>query len=122
MKNETSNGYWNHNHSRAFENMEVRVNRYPHYVSCPVCKGHGAWHLAYYPNTRKDFYAYLDASCSQCFGWGYVDPNTVDATCVHEWVQLSSEEASKRGLYTRRCWTNHKCVHCDKIMGVDSSD
>jgi hypothetical protein len=122
MKNEASNGYWNNTHPRAFENMTVRVSPHSHYVSCPVCHGHGAWHLAHYPNTRKDFYAYFDASCSQCFGWGYVDPNTVDASCTHVWEQLSYEESRNRGLQTGRCWTNHKCSHCNKIMGVDSSD
>jgi len=85
MKNETNNGYWNSTHPRAFENMEVRANHNPHYIACPKCHGHGAWHLSHYPNTRKDAYAYFDASCAQCFGWGYVDPNTVDATCIHEW-------------------------------------
>jgi len=122
MKNETTNGYWNSTHPRAFENMEVRVNRNPNYVSCPKCHGHGAWHLSHYPNTRKDAYAYFDASCVQCFGWGYVDPNTVDATCIHEWQGLSHEESVERGLQTGRCWHNSVCIHCNKIMGVDSSD
>jgi len=122
MKNEASNGYWNNTHPRAFENMIVLVKPYAHYVSCPLCKGHGAWHLAHYPHTRNGVYAYFDASCSQCNGWGYIDPNSMDAKCMHSWRELSSDDARKRGLRTARWWHNFACKHCNTVMATDSSD
>ena len=121
MKNETiTGGFWNSTHPRAFEGMEILVNRYPHYVSCPVCKGHGGWHLAHYPSHTDN--RYFDAHCSQCFGWGYVDPSTTNATCVHKWQELTTEEAVKRGMYVGRCYRNEECVNCKTTRAVDSSD
>ena len=109
---------WNENHPRAFENMKLQAPERNLTLACPKCKGHGAFHLAHYPDTRNGCYPYFDASCGQCHGWGYVDPNSIDATCIHEWKDLSYEESKARNLYTAQCWHNNVCVHCNTIMGV----
>lgn len=114
--------YWNHTHPRAFENMSRRSPERNLTLECPKCKGYGAWHLSADENYRKRSYPYFDASCGQCHGWGFVDPNTNDATCMHEWRGLTYEESKALNLFTARCWHNSVCVHCDKTMGVDSSD
>ena len=123
MKDEVTTRYWNHTHPRAFENMEVRTPDCAALVApCPKCKGYGGWHLAHYPDTRNGWYAYFDASCGQCNGWGYVDPHSEDAHCMHDWRELSHEESVQRGLHTARCWHNMVCKHCNKVEGVDTSD
>lgn len=114
--------YWNHTNPRAFENMSRRNPERNLTMECPVCKGHGAFHLSHNPDTRNGCYPYFDASCGQCNGWGYVDPNSIDASCIHEWKGLSYEESKTRGLQTGRSYSNCVCKNCDTVMGIDSSD
>jgi hypothetical protein len=123
MKNEanSSSRYWNHNHPRAFEGMKMRAPERNLTLPCPICKGHGAFHLSH-NDTNNGCYPYFDASCAQCNGWGYVNPNSIDATCIHEWKGLTYEESKARNLYTARSFSNCVCIHCNTVMGVDSSD
>lgn len=114
--------FWDHTHPRAFEGMKLRSPERELTLPCPVCKGHGGYHLSHDPSARNPHYAYFDACCGQCHGWGYVDPNSLDASCLHEWKELTYEESKTRNLYTARCWHNSVCVNCNKVMGVDSSD
>lgn len=114
--------YWSHTNPRAFENMTRRNPVRNLTMECPVCKGHGAFHLSHNPDTRNGCYPYFDASCGQCNGWGYVDPNSIDASCIHKWKGLSYEESKARGLRTERSYSNCVCNNCDTVMGVDSSD
>jgi hypothetical protein len=122
MNDEVTTRYWNHNHPRAFENMEVLNLHREGYVLCPKCHGYGGWHLGHYPNTRDGWYPYFDTSCGQCNGWGYVDPSSEDAHCMHTWQELSNEESIQRGLRTGRCWHNMVCRSCNKVESVDTSD
>ena len=123
MMNESNNSrYWNHDHPRAFENMKTLSPSPNLDVTCPVCKGHGAYHLSHDPNTRQGFYPYFDASCGQCNGWGYVASNSSDLTCIHQWKELSIQEARKQNLFIDRYWHNFECIHCHKITACDSSD
>lgn len=89
-------------------------------VLCPACKGHGGWHL------RLDAYGpgkHFDCFCDQCDGRGWVMKNGPDATCVHEKVELSQEECSKRKItHYGRCWHATECKKCGMVGGYDSSD
>ena len=89
-------------------------------VECPKCHGHGKWNLkldAY--GTGKHF----QASCGQCNGWGYVQRGSKDETCIHEFRELSQDEARKAGVaHYGMCWHVYECNHCGKHVAQDSSD
>lgn len=99
--------------ARAFEGMEVhdiaKVKYIKNPVLCPVCKGHGGWHL------RIDAYGpgkHFDCHCFQCNGYGYVDGTTSNATCIHTWTEKT----------VGRCLHEHTCSKCGEKRVVDSSD
>lgn len=93
---------------------------------CPRCKGYGGWHLelnAYGPGKH------FDCLCSNCLGWGYVEPRAADH--VHHYMQMEEEEANAlrktKGLgpirYTYgRCCHNAVCSICGDFRFTDSSD
>ena len=123
--------YLEHDHPDAFldypETRSDNVLRMAKEIGltkeCPICKGHGGWNLrlnAYPLHDREDTpenrhkFSHFKSSCGQCNGWGYVDPNSLDAICPeHEWVHLGS---------TGRCLHLYECKHCGKQHEVDSSD
>jgi hypothetical protein len=89
------------------------------YVECPKCDGHGGWNLtlnAYNLWDRPDTpenrhrYSHFVASCSQCWGYGWVDPKETE--CIHTYKFLRS---------TGNCLRQEKCTGCDKVIEIDSS-
>ncbi len=109
--------YWTHEHPRAFEGMSIRRPEKEGQVACPKCKGYGSWHL------KHDEHGYFDSSCSNCNGWGYVDPDSLDSKCIHEWEYLSIEMAKELGQKVLACYSYYECKNgCGKIIIVDSSD
>ena len=88
-------------------------------ILCPVCKGHGGWNLR--------LKAYRDggnfqASCGQCNGWGWVEKDGPDATCVHEYRELSDLECRERNIHHfGMCWHVYTCEKCGHIISQDSS-
>lgn len=88
-------------------------------VECPVCKGYGKWNLtlnAY--GEGKHF----QSSCFQCNGWGYVNGETTDATCVHVNKELSSAQCKEKNIvHYGNCWHVVECTKCGHITSYDSS-
>lgn len=86
---------------------------------CPMCHGYGGWNL------RVDAYGpgkHFDASCSQCDGYGFVRPNSLDATCIHERVELFQKECQHLGIshYGMFCHV-YRCKKCGDTITQDSS-
>lgn len=90
-------------------------------VLCPVCKGHGGWNLALNtyplhgkestPENRHEF-GHFHAFCSQCWGHGFVEQNSLSATCIHEVL------GRKKG----KSYYEEFCTKCGYVRTVDSSD
>ena len=100
---------------------EIPTKYYPQLTQeCPQCHGYGGWNLklnAY--GEGKHFQCF----CTQCNGWGYVDPFSTDATCIHTTKELTQAECRKRGItHHGMCWHVTECIHCGKISAYDSSD
>lgn len=98
---------------RAFEGIEVREPKASDYIKnpvlCPVCAGHGRWHL------KIDAYGagkHFDASCFQCNGWGYVSGDSTSATCIHTFISVA----------VGRCLHEYTCTECGEKRIIDSSD
>lgn len=89
-------------------------------VVCPVCHGHGKWHLEL--NAYGEG-VHFDHGCNQCDGWGYVEKGGRDETCVHEFEELSYAECKERGIiHFGHCWHVWRCPKCGVVQGHDSSD
>lgn len=77
-------------------------------VACPVCKKHGHWNLLineYGPGKH------FQATCCQCNGWGYVEENSLDATCIHKW----------KTWWARMFERHDKCEKCGREKIYDTS-
>lgn len=73
---------------------------------CSRCQGYGRYNMvldAYGPQRH------FCAICNVCFGIGYLP-----GTCVHEWA---TETQGTRP--TLRLW---RCLKCDAVREIDSSD
>lgn len=93
---------------------------------CPKCRGFGGWHL------RLNAYGagkHFDCSCSNCLGWGWVEPE--NAGHVHSFAGMEEAKANafraSKGLpparYTYgRCCHNSICTICGGHRFTDSSD
>ncbi len=99
-----------------FTDMTVKEDpgvKYPGYFKngstlCPVCKGYGGSVL------QVDAYGkgkHFQCFCTQCNGWGWVEGDSDDATCVHEWTE--------RGI--GNCLHEWTCTKCGQKREVDSS-
>jgi len=105
--------YMTYTDERAFEGIEIedisKIKYIKNPVLCPVCKGHGHWHLkidAYGPGIH------FDAHCFQCNGWGYVEKGSNSETCIHTFTEKN----------IGRCLHEHTCSKCGEKRVVDSSD
>jgi DnaJ-class molecular chaperone len=77
---------------------------------CPKCGGYGGWNL------QVDAYGkgiHFQASCNQCFGWGWVKAGSTDETCVHAMEHVRN---------TGNCLNLYRCVKCGREHEIDSSD
>lgn len=105
-----------------FTDMEVR----PHpgtqytdmqtYTVCPRCHGYGGWNLrvnAYGKPGDPPNMRHFRASCSQCWGWGYVPE--ADAACLHDYKEIAPDQPW-------RCWHTIQCTKCGRTRSYDSSD
>lgn len=100
---------------------ESRDKYHPTWTAvCPMCKGHGGWNLklrSYPLHDKEDTpenrhkYSHFRASCSQCWGWGFVEPGSADETCIHDYDQKWEAMHDCR-------WT---CKKCGKTFMVDTS-
>lgn len=77
-----------------------------HTALCPQCEGHGGWIEHVLDEKRmggiRTAYTY-SYFCYQCYGWGYVDPASPSATCVHEFEEISRPSGSRSGIHVDRC-------------------
>lgn len=92
----------------SFLGYEIKEQRTPEYVLCPVCSGHGGWNLrvhAYGPDRH------FRAHCDQCSGYGWTRPE--NAKCVHEWKFVAN---------LGRCYNQYQCTKCGMKQNVDSGD
>lgn len=102
-------------------------------VLCPLCKGYGGWNLSLnsyplpqgYDDTpeNRSKYVHFRAHCNQCNGWGWVRADSADATCIHEYKELSVEQSQQKGIkHWGMCWHVYECSKCGHTMSQDSSD
>jgi hypothetical protein len=115
----------------AFTDMKRRTAQGEHRHRCPLCRGYGGWNLtlnAYklppgMRNTKANraSYCHFSCCCSQCNGWGWVTAR--DTECIHEWHEISAQEAHERGLYhAGNCWHVYVCAKgCGRTTAADSS-
>lgn len=102
----------------AFEGMTVKAMPSGKTAICPVCQGHGGWHLRLNASGK-----HFDCFCNQCNGYGWVKKDSPDATCVHETRELSQKECQDLNIiHFGSCWHVEQCKHCGKISSYDSSD
>jgi len=119
-------------HPDAFLDLEIQ----PHpaiedpthppgdWLHCPVCKGHGMWNLVLneYPDMEVPQDRHFKQICGQCHGWGWVRRNTPDATCIHEYVEMSQAKCREAGIHHfGRCYHVYRCPKCGTVYAVDSS-
>lgn len=82
------------------------------HVPCPKCHGYGGWNLtlnAYGPGKH------FQASCSQCWGWGWVKAGTSDVTCLHSFKEIAPDQPF-------RCWHTIRCEACGETRSYSSDD
>lgn len=105
-----------------FTDMTVKAHpgaTYPdmkHFTLCPKCHGYGGWNLelnCYGKPGDPPEMRHFRASCSQCWGWGYVE--SADAECVHEFKEIKPDQPW-------RCWHTIQCTKCGRKKSYDSSD
>lgn len=113
--------YLNEDSKDAFLDMEVLERPDLRYASmkdkkwvlCPKCKGHGGWNLKLnaYPDQKVPKMKHFRSSCSQCWSWGWVEEESLDATCVHDWE------------HTTHKMFDHSmtCTKCGRERRYDSS-
>jgi hypothetical protein len=111
--------YMTHDDPHAHDGMEVKENpalRFSSkrgtddYVLCPKCKGYGGHHL------RLNAYGegkHFNAFCRQCVGWGWVEKDSLDETCVHKMGNRKT---------IGNCLNEYTCEKCGKREVIDSSD
>lgn len=113
--------------------LKEKCEWYPDYSElCPLCKGHGGWNLKLNSYPLRDLedtpdnrhkYSHFRGHCSQCNGWGWVKEGSLDATCIHDYNEISYDECRKLNVYhAGRCWHVYKCSKCGETRGYDSSD
>jgi hypothetical protein len=81
-------------------------------VACAKCQGHGKWNLtvnAYGPGKH------FQGGCGQCWGWGWVKADSVDATCLHTFKAIAPDQPF-------RCWHTVACTQCGHKRSYSSDD
>lgn len=97
------------------------MSKYPEkkdFVPCPKCKGHGKWNLLlneYRPAHPGGPRQHFQASCGQCWSWGFVAPNSLDATCMHDYHEIQPKERF-------RCSHTIECKKCGRQISYSSDD
>lgn len=93
------------------------------FVRCPKCKGYGGWNLrlnAFPPvyaqcTSEPPIPGHFQASCGQCWGWGWVEAASADVGCVHSFTEIAPDQPW-------RCWHTIRCTQCGRTRSYDSSD
>lgn len=90
------------------------------WVHCPKCLGHGRWNLtldAYgpKPGDSSGQRQHFQASCGQCWGWGWVEAGSLDATCLHQFSEVTPDQPF-------RCSHTIRCAQCDQRRSYSSDD
>lgn len=102
-------------HPRMFEGIELRTGKYvKNPVLCPVCQGHGEWNSSDEWRTLANgrVLSPMKFHCTQCQGHGFVEAESNDVTCVHEWTFTKN---------LGNCYNRYTCSRCGKVWDVDSS-
>lgn len=100
--------YLNPGDPDSFLDFEVKEQRKPDYVLCPVCQGHGGWNLRVHAYRHGDHFR---AFCDQCSGSGWCHPD--NAKCAHTWKFVAN---------LGRCYNQYQCTKCGIKQNVDSGD
>ena len=117
--------YLTPNDPGAFLDMPVLEPRHSYLdesqvVVCPVCKGHGGWHLKLHAYGQD---RHFNQGCPQCGGWGHVEKGSKDETCIHDFVEIGYEECEELGIkHYGHCYHVWRCTKCGEAQGHDSSD
>lgn len=96
----------------AFTDFADGSKRSGTFVLCPKCHGHGGWNLLlnqYGPGKH------FQASCAQCWGWGWVAGDSTDATCLHDFHAIKPDQPF-------RCWHTDQCRKCGRTVSYSSDD
>lgn len=89
------------------------------WVPCPKCACHGYHNLILHEyGPGKHF----QSTCSNCNTWGWVDSDSEDAKCIHEFVSATYEEAVAAGQRPFTPCTIVKCKKCGEVKWYDTSD
>lgn len=97
----------------GLEEREVSSDKGFEY-KCPKCNGTGYSVLSYdVLEDEEGIRTYLPfkASCSQCWGWGWV--YEVDAHCIHDFKEIEPDEPW-------RCWHTIQCTKCGRKRSYSS--
>jgi hypothetical protein len=90
------------------------------YVLCPKCHGHGCWNLKLHayapaPGDPRGKRQHFQAACGQCWGWGWVEAGSRDATCLHSYGAIAPNQPF-------RCWHTIRCTTCGETKSYSSDD
>lgn len=90
------------------------------WVLCPKCHGHGRWNLQLevygpVPGDPSGKRQHFQGSCSQCWGWGWVDATSTDATCLHTFSEIAPDQPF-------RCSHTLRCTACGLKRSYSSDD
>ena len=91
------------------------------WAHCPKCHGHGRWNLRLdafgpKPGDPSGKRQHLQASCSQCWGWGWVKTTDFrDMHCLHEFTEVAPDQPF-------RCWHTIQCTKCGTRRSYSSDD
>ena len=128
MKTQKQPTYLEPGDPNSFKDMEIKPNpgdRYAEdaavdYQSCPKCQGYGGWNLKVdcyggrYKGEIVPELRHFQASCSQCWGYGWVKKGSPSSKCIHKWVH------SRAGKWN--CTHYEKCSECGTEVFIDSGD
>jgi hypothetical protein len=87
--------------------------KYGYTHECPACLGYGGWNLQL---NAYGLGKHFRAGCYQCYGWGFVNPDSKSAICVHEFKEISKPAGNRSGIHV------DQCAKCGHQQSRDTSD
>jgi hypothetical protein len=80
-------------------------------IPCPLCKGHTACIVDEDAYGKGQHFKYACSQCGSMFPPGWVEKDSVNATCIHEYSEMN----------IGNCLHRLTCVKCGITREVDSS-